>query len=377
MAVQVGLALVVLLAAGLFFTSVIETRDTDPGFRRDGVLLAAYDLTGRPLTPGATRQFAATLLDRLRAVPSVSSAAIASFVPLDIHGLPARTFTVDGHVRTEAGADETLVNIVTPGYFQTMGIRFVAGRDFTELTDPTTAPQVIVNDAFVRRYLGDAEPLGRRLSARGRAFTIAGVVRTSISNAFGEPPTPVVYFAFRDLPSPSGEIHVRARTGAETAVAGDIRRVVLELDPEVPVFNVRTLTDHIETNLVFRRVPARLFSVLGPLLLVLAAIGIYAVVSYTVSLRTREIGVRLALGATARRIVAQLVRESLTVIALGALAGWAVALVLAMNVVPGGTVDIPVFVIVPALLFVVAAVAAWLPARRATVIEPVSALRQE
>jgi putative ABC transport system permease protein len=377
MAVQVGLALIVLIVAGLFFRSVMESRDTDPGFRRDGVLLAAYDLTGRPLTSATTRQFAAKLLDRLRAAPGVSSAAIATSVPLDIHGLPSRAFTVEGHTRTEAGGDETLVNTVTPDYFRTMGIAFVAGRDFTDLTDVTTAPQAIVNDAFVRRFLGNAEPLGRRISARGRTFTIAGVVRTSISNAFGEPPAPVIYFAFRDLPSAGGEIHVRARAGAEIALAPEIRRAVAELDAELPVFNVRTLTDHIETNLVFRRVPARLFSVLGPLLLILAAIGIYAVVAYTVSLRTTEIGVRLALGATARRIVGQFVGESLIVIALGALAGWAIALVLAMDVVPGGAVDIAVFTFVPALLLVIAAVASWLPARRATIIEPIAALRQE
>src|SRR4029077_11478853 len=131
--------------------------------------------------------------------------------------------------------------------------------------------------------------------------------------------------------------------------APEIRRAVRELDAELPVFNVRTLTDHIETNLVFRRVPARLFAVLGPLLLVLAAIGIYAVVAYSVSLRTTEIGVRLALGATARRLIGQFVGESLVVIGLGGLVGWAIALVLAVDFLPG-PIDVAVFAGVPAIL---------------------------
>ena len=130
MAIQVALALVVLVAAGLFLRSFLETRDTDTGFRREGVLLAAYDLTGRPTGDGYARTFATRLLERLRALPSVEGVAIASSVPLDIHGLPSRVFTVDGWVRTEAGFDQALANTVTPGYFAVMGIPLVAGKDF-------------------------------------------------------------------------------------------------------------------------------------------------------------------------------------------------------------------------------------------------------
>ena len=282
MAIQVALALVVLVAAGLFLRSFLETREADPGFRREGVLLAAYDLTGRNTENAFTRAFAARLIERLRALPSVEGAAIASSVPLDIHGLPSRVFTVDGWVRAEAGYDQALANTVTPGYFAVMGIPLVGGADFADLDDTTQPLQVIVNEEFVRRYLPRLEPLGRRLQARGRSYAITGIARNSLYNAFGEPPTPIIYFSYRDNPGRTGEIHVRTRTGGDTAVAAAVRGIVRDLDPELPVYNVRTLTTHVETHLLFRRVPARMFAVLGPMLLVLAAIGIYAVVSYTV-----------------------------------------------------------------------------------------------
>jgi predicted permease len=377
MAVQVGLALVVLIVAGLFFRSVLETRDTDPGFRRDGVLLAAYDLSGRNASQAFIRAFPGRVLERLRTLPAVEGAAIASSVPLDIHGLPSRVFTVEGRTRADADVDRALANIVTPGYFAVMGIPLRAGTDFADLESGTASlPQAIVNEEFVRRYLERAEPLGRRLQARGRTFIIIGVVRNSLYNAFGEPPTPIIYFSYRDIPVAFGEIHARARAGAETALAPEVRRVVREIDSELPIFNVRTLTDHVETNLVFRRVPARMFAVLGPLLLALAAIGIYAVVAYSVARRTTEIGVRLALGATARRVVAQIVGESLQVIGVGALAGWLIAFAVDLDVF-GGSIDLAVFLGVPAVLLLVAAIACWLPAARAASVDPMVALRQE
>ncbi len=375
MAIQVTLALVVLVAAGLFLRSFLETRATDPGFRREGVLLAAYDLTGRNTENGLALRFASRLLERLRALPSVEGAAIASSVPLDIHGLPSRVFTVDGWVRAEPGFDQALANTVTSGYFAVMGIPLVAGKDFAGLDDATAPPQVIVNEAFVRRYLARLEPLGRRLQARGRSYEIAGVARNSLYNAFGEAPTPIIYFSYRDSPTRVGEIHLRTRGGSDTAVASAVRGAVRELDPDLPVYNVRTLTAHVETNLLFRRIPARMFAVLGPMLLVLAAIGIYAVVAYTVSQRTTEIGVRLALGATPRGVVAQFVRESLIVIGVGALAGWAIAL--SAVIVYGGAIDVLTFVGVPALLMTVATVACWLSARRAARCDPMAALRQQ
>jgi predicted permease len=383
MAVEVALALVVLIVAGLFLRSFADTRTSATGFRREGVLLAAYDLTGRPLPgerTGAARTFASRLLAGLAAAPSIEAAAISSSVPLDIHGLPARSFIVQGHARSDGLEDEALTNTVTPGYFSLMRIPLVAGLDFTSLDDGSSPPQAVVNEEFVRRYLDGAQPeaaLGRLIQSRGMRFTVAGVCRNSLYNAFGEPPTPIIYLSFRDRPQLSGEIHVRSRSGFESSVISDLRRTVHDLDPDLPLFNVRTLTDHVETNLVFRRVPARLFAILGPLLLALAASGIYAIVSYTVSLRRREVGVRMALGASARRLTAAFLVENLTVVMVGALAGWLLTLVVALDVVGVETLDVGVFGGVPLLLIIVGGVACWVPARRATLVDPIVVLREE
>jgi len=373
---EVALAIAVLIASGLFIRDFLATRHEDPGFRRDGVLLAGFDLSGRGMSDDDVRAFDASLVDRLARVPSVEAVAIATSVPLDLHGLPMRVFTVQGHARADDGFDEALTDTVTPGYFSVMKIPFVAGHDFAPLTDIAAPRQVVVNATFVRQYLDGADALGRRIDVRAKPYVIVGVVRDSTYNAFGEPPTPMLYFSLRDRPASTADVHVRVRSGAETADAADIRRVVADLNPELPVYDVRTLSDHIEANLIFRRIPARLFGVLAPLLLLLAASGIYAVVAYGVSLRTQEFGVRLALGATGTRLVARCVGEHLAVVATGALAGWLLALAVVVDLL-GRRVDPGVFAGVPSLLMAVALVACWWPARRISEIDPLIALRAE
>jgi predicted permease len=378
MGAEVAIALVVLVVAALFFRSFHDTRDTDPGFKREGVLLAAYDLTGRGVDDDASaRSFAARLLKRVRALPGVEEVAIARGVPLDIHGLPARAFTLEGRGQTNAAPDRALVNTVTPGYLRVMGIPLVTGADFADLDDPTKEPQAIVNEEFVRRYLEGRPAIGRRLESRGGRYTIVGVARNSLYESFGEPSQPVIYFSYRDRPGWIGEIHVRTRAGSEATLADGLRRAVRDIDSTLPVYDVRTLGEHVEKNLFFRRIPARLFAVLGPLLLMLAAIGIYAVVAYTVAQRTTEIGVRLALGGTARRIQALIVGDSLRVIAVGALTGWMIAFVVYIHVARSGSIDVPVLVGVPLVLLLAATVAAWIPARRATRDDPMLALRHD
>lgn len=377
MALQCGLALLVLVVAGLFFQSFVETKENDPGFKVEGLLLATYDLSGTVTTDEYPRQFARDLLERLRSVPAVESAALANAMPLDIHGLPLRGFTLEGRAQQSQQQDAALSNIVSPGYFKTMGIPIVAGADFVDLSDSSTPPQVIINEEFVHRYVAPADPLGRRLQNGGVTYTIAGVVRNSTYETFGEPPTPAFFFSYRDRSRYLGEIHLRARPGSETLLASEVQRAVREIDPSLPVYNIRTMAEHVERNLFLRKIPARLFAVIAPLLLALVAVGIYAVVSYTVSQRTAEIGVRIAMGATSERVVGQIVKEGLTVAASGVLLAWTLAAMVQVHLFSRSAGAWSVLIAVPAVLMAVAALACWLPARRATLVDPVVALKAE
>jgi predicted permease len=377
MGAEVGLATVVLIAAALFLQSFRSARQTDPRFRADGVLLAAYDLSGRNPDDASEREFAARLLERLRALPDVEAAAIATNVPLDLHGIPAPAFTVQGRVRTGPGQDRAISNTVTPGYFKVMAIPILEGTDFAEIRDKAAPAQAIVNEEFVRRYLNGADAIGRRIQTRGASFAIVGVARNSVYEAFGEPAQPAVYLSYRDIPAIQGEIHLRTRSGRETALGSEARAVLRDLDPMLPLYDLRTFSQHIDRNLYLRRIPARMFVVLGPLLLALAAIGIYAVVSYAVSRRTREIGVRLAFGATSGRVVLRIIRENLGAITRGMAIGWIIAFVTALHAITKGAVNLPVFLGVPAILLGVATLACWIPAWRASRIDPMAALRHE
>lgn len=236
---------------------------------------------------------------------------------------------------------------------------------------------MIVNDTFAKQYLKGVEPLGRRITSRDRTYTIAGVVGTTTYEAFGAAPAAMMYFSYRDRVTSGGEIHVRSRPGLEDALASAVRDAVRSIDPELPVYNVRTMAEHIDRNLVLRKIPARMFTVLGPLLLILAAIGIYAVVAYSVSQRTTEIGVRLALGATPATVVTGIVWDNMRIVLMGATIGWMLAVLVDMHLIRGGAKDVPVLIAVPAVLIAVAALASWIPARRAARVSPNVALRQE
>jgi predicted permease len=377
MALQCGLALLVLIVAGLFFQSFVETRENNPGFRVEGLLLATYDLSGTVTTDEYPRQFARDLLDRLSRVPAVESVALANAIPLDIHGLPLRGFTIEGRAQTTRQQEAALSNIVSPGYFRTMGIPLVAGADFVDLDDAASPPQVIVNEEFVRRYIAPADAIGRRLKNGDVTYTIAGVVKNTTYETFGEPPTPAFFFSYRDRARYLGEIHLRAKPGSETLLASEVQRAVREIDASLPVYNIRTMAEHVERNLFLRKIPARMFAVIAPLLLSLVAIGIYAVISYTVSLRTTEIGVRMAMGATADRVVRQIVKEGMIVASSGVVLAWILAAMVQLHLFSRSAGAWSVLIAVPIVLMAVAAFSCWLPARRATAVDPVEALRHD
>ena len=266
MAIQVALALVVLIAAGLFLRSFIETRDTDPGFRREGVLLAAYDLTGRTNRGRLRRaRSPAALLERLRALPAVEGAAIASSVPLDIHGLPSRVFTVEGRARDRGR--------VRPGARQHRHARLLRGHGHSArggqgLRGRSTTRRAAAGD----RQRGVRPPLPRRASsrsaaasqARGRSYLIAGVVRNSLYNAFGEPPTPIIYFSY---PRPAAARRRDSPAHARRARRPPSRRTcAAPCASSIPSCRSTTSGRWPTTsrrNLIFRRIPARMFAVLG------------------------------------------------------------------------------------------------------------------
>jgi predicted permease len=374
--VQIALAVFVLIAGGLALESFFEARGAPTGFRTTGLLLASYDLTG----PGASedgRSFATRVLREIRTVAAVEGAAIATSVPLDIHGLPTRPFTVEGYAGAADGEDEAVTNTVTPGYFALLDVPFLEGSDFVPLEDRSAPPQAIVNDAFVRAYLPRLDPIGRTLTSRGRSYRICGVVRTSLSDSFGEAPLPAIYLSFRDAPSRFGEIHVRTREGDDTAVAAGLRQAVRRVNPELPIFDVRTMAEHIESNLLFRRIPARLFVVIAPILAGLVGLGIYALVAFAASRRRQEIAVRLAIGAPPGRVLSELVADTLRVAAAGAMTG-----VVGAGIVLAAGAHLTrqqtwVFVSVPFAVVVVAVVAASIPAARAIAHPSWESLREE
>lgn len=376
---EAALAVVVLVVAALFLRGFRETWTIDPGFERDGVLLASYDLRGRVrvIDPQRSLDFAARLLERLRGLPTVEDAALATSVPLDIHGMPSRSYQLEGRARADGAMDEALTNTVTPGYFRTMHMEFAAGSDFADLRDPAAPPQAIVNETFARRAgLDPRAIIGRRLTTSAADFTISGVVHDSVAVAFGEVTQPFIYLSWRDRPSAMAEIHVRTRSGQETAVAPAVHDAVAQLEATLPLYNVRTLTAHVDANQVFRRIPARIFVVLGPLVLLLVAVGIYAVVAHAVAQRRREIATRVALGATGRQVRRALTAETMRVVVLGMAAGGVVALMIDPQALGGRMADTLLLTGVAAAFLATAWVASWWPARAASAVNPISALKE-
>lgn len=373
---EAALAVSVLMAAGLFLDSFRQTLDTDPGFEPAGMLLASYDVSGsdfgQTLAPESGRNllgsFTARLLEGLKSLPEVEAVGIAAFVPLDIHGLPMTRVRVEGYAPADPDGDLALTNVVTPGYFEAMGIPLVDGRDFSPLEDTTSPLEVIVNEEFARRFLSSNPAPGQIVVSGEERLRVVGVSGDSVYRSFSEPVMPFVYYSYRDRMRRAGQIHVRTRPGTESLLAPRVEQVVRGLDPTLPLFDVRTMIEHVETNQFLRRIPAQMFVVLGPLLLLLAAIGIYSVVAYSVSGRRSDIAVRLALGAKPDSLTRGIVAECFSAVGVGMAVGWMVVVVI-YDHLSGGTYEPAVFVGVPATMAAVSIAAAWIPARKAMRVE--------
>ena len=374
---QVCVALIVLIMAGLFLKSYYNSQALDPGFNAQNVLVATLDMTAQGYDSATAQRFVRDLLPRLRALPDVESATVAAELPLDLieRALPG-PIRVAGPGKRPASTIQGLNYKVAPSYFQTMGIPFVEGADFPDFDDAKAEPTAIINEELARLCWPGQSPIGATVT--NRKLKIIGVVRTAKYVGLNENPTPMLYLSMRDTFSMKMTLLVRTRK-APLTIEPAVQRIVAELAPTLPLDDVRTLAQHVDSNLFLIRMPAWMLLPLGPVALVLAWIGIYSVISYSVVQRTQEIGVRLAMGATPKSVVRLIVRQGMTIVAVaGAIGlyisyGFSRSLTATLVDVPAG--DPPIFLLVVTLLSAIAAVACWAPARYATKVNPIDALR--
>jgi putative ABC transport system permease protein len=378
---QVALSLVSLIAAGLFFRSLSAAQRTETGFVTRGVLVMNFNLGREGYTPERGQLFYQQAAERVAELPGVRHAAIAQNAPLA--GGILRSVFPEGHDTTTTGRILVQVNSVGVGYFETIGIPLIRGRDFTRADVAGTPLVVIVNETMAQRFWPGEEAIGKRFKFFGDTdfTTIIGVARNSKYNGIAEDPIPFIYQPMMQNYTPNATLHVRADADA-AGLANPVRRKVQEIDPTLSLFNIQTLEDQVSQSLGPLRINVIVLTAFGTLALLLASIGLYGVASYTVGQRTREIGVRMALGARPASVLRLVLGNGVALIACGVAIGLAVALAVTPFVPPAllpnvGVRDPLTFAGTSALLALVALVANYIPAQRATRIDPLAALRAE
>ncbi len=378
--VQVALSMVALVSAGLLVRSLREASHANPGFDPNRVLLASFDpfLSGYDETRG--REFYRQLVERVRALPGVQAATLARRLPLTLSGIAFANVVIDGY--TPARTEDMRFNYETvgPDYFQTMRIPLVQGRDFEERDRESTHPVVVINETMAERFWPRGDALGRRLSVGKEWLEIVGIAKDLKNRSLGEAPAPFFYLPL--LQDYRSNMILVARTALEPEqMLNAVESAVSALDPEIPVFEPTTLEDHIGVSLFRQRMAATLLSLFGLLALSLSAVGLYGVMAYTVSRRTRELGIRIAIGATRSEILRVILGHALILSAIGIAGGVIVALMVSrflVHLLYGvGPADPLTFVVIPVVLLGVALAASYVPARRALKIDPVVALRTE
>jgi predicted permease len=382
---QISVSLILLIAAGLTLRALQQLRGLNPGFNPENALMMNFDLSLQGYQTEASAQFRKRLLNRVESLPGVQSASITDFMPLSLS-------YNSGQVLIEGRPQERGVNTPTAmqsdvglKYFETIGTPLVAGRDLNEQDQEGKTRSVVVNETFARKFFPGANPienaLGKqfRTSPERQPWQIVGVAKDGKYWTIGEPPQPFVWFPIGDQLA-YNYLLVRTSAKPETVI-GAVRGEFRNLDPNLPVTDVKTLTEHMKLSLFPARAFAALLSAFGLLALALAAIGIFGVMSYAVSQRTREIGVRMALGAGAMDVFKLVVGRGLMLTAIGVSIGLALALVgmrlisnLLYNV---SAIDPLAFAGVTLLLVAVAFLACYFPARRAMKTDPMVALRYE
>ena len=377
--VQISLSLLLLISAGLFARSLRNAQRLDPGFDPNHVLLASYELGPAGYSEAQGIAFHRQLLSKLEALPGVESVTLADFSPLSF-SLHSDDVLPDGYLPKPGESMEVSRAIVGPNYLRTMRIPIIGGRDFTEQDMEKSQRVAIVNQAFVDRYWPGQDPLGKRISVYGQWFNVVGVARNGKYRRLVYPPEPVffqpLYQRYRDLVT----IHARV-TGDPQGYAAEVERTVHQLNADLPVFGVTTLKSSMQLGSIFERLAGTFAGAFGLLALILAAVGIYGVIAYTTRQRTHEIAIRIALGAERVAVFWLVLGQGLLLTLTGLSAGVAVSLALTRylkSVLFGVTAtDLLTYAAVALLLCLVSLVACYIPARRATKVDPMVALRYE
>ena len=385
---QVAMSLVVLIGAGLFLRSLRNAQSINPGFDAPQVLALSLATGAQGYDENKSRLFYQQLVGRVQALPGVQAASIAQSAPLSYLYAPslAAPTIVEGN-EPRPGENPPVIgnNAVGLNFFQTLGIPLVRGRDFTAEMREGTPGVVIINETMARSFFANVDPIGKRLRVMRRggqaaSCEIIGVVRDSKYLSLGEDPAPFIFFPYQQSYSPVMTLLVRANKDPKDLTAA-VRHEVQTLDPNLPPFNVVTLSENIDISLFPARFGALLLGGFGVLALVLATVGIYGVMSYSVSKRTHEIGIRMALGAQANSVLRMIVGQGMLLALIGVAVGLAGAFALTRvvkSLLYGvSATDLTTFTAIALLLMVVALLACLIPARRATKVDPLIALRSE
>jgi predicted permease len=392
---QVMVSVLLLISAGLFIRSLRNLRLLDLGLKTDNLIAFNLSPTLSGYTPLRTKRFDKQVLDRVSALPGVSGMAFAQMGLLEGNEWDS-SMSIEGYEGKPGENINPYCNAVSPNYFKTVGIPLVAGRDFDdrdvrfEAADPKAQlpsyKVAIVNQSFAKQYFGERNPVGRHIGFGSNPGTktpieVIGVVKDSKYTGVRDEIPRQVFFAFMENDTVGGAVMYVRTTSQPDAAFGAVRQVVRQLDSNIPIYNLRTLEHQIDQSLLNDRLIATLSTAFGVLATILAVIGLYGVMAYMVARRTREIGVRMALGAVAGDVIWLVMREVLVLVgsglALGLVASWGLGRFVGSQLY-GVTGSDPVTIAgACALLASVAALAGYIPARRATRVNPVLALRYE
>ncbi len=380
---QVALCLVLLIGAGLFAASLRNLRAVPPGFEPAGVVLLSLNPQLNGYSEAAQQALIDRLLQRVRPMTGVRAAGLAGIVPLS-NAMQSRDFTPEGYP-TDAETPTALLNPVTPGYFGTMRIPLLAGREFAARDGAGAPPVIIVNREFARRFWPGRNPVGRRITWGNpfdpkRSIEVVGVAGNQKYDNLREAQQTIAYLPLAQQSAGEVTLHVRT-AGPPAAMIARLRATIRELDPNLPVFGVKTLEDQVDESIPVDRLMAWLAAGFASVALALAVAGLYGVTAYALARRTREIAVRLALGATPGSVLGLFLRESAVIIGVGVASGapaaWAASRLAARMLYGVETLDPTLYAASALLLAGVEALAVYCAAHRAARLEPSIALRAE